>query len=157
TTLPTAGEYKAVASSFSGQGGSYELTVRSATEYELVYDRAIELMTSEDFGEAIEAYTAAISLDPNDPSAYLGRADAHWGQVYLAEGENFKGPESLTPETKEAILADYEKAAELYATRGETDIATAIREQAEALRTGQTTSPDAVEPPAAEPLAPEAE
>ncbi|MEO1403019.1 MAG: tetratricopeptide repeat protein [Cyanobacteria bacterium J06635_1] len=155
TTLPADGEYKAVASSFSGQGGSYDLTIRPATEYELVYDRAIELMTSEDFGEAIEAYTAAIALDPNDPSAYLGRADAHWGRVYLAEGENFKGPESLTPEDKEAILADYDKAADLYEARGDADIATAIREQAQALRTGETVTPDAAEPQAPEPQAPE--
>ncbi|NEP16994.1 MAG: tetratricopeptide repeat protein [Leptolyngbya sp. SIO4C1] len=153
TTLPAAGEYKAVASSFSGQGGSYDILVRPASEYELVYDRAVELMTSEEFGEAIEAYTAAIALDPSLPDAYLGRADAYWGQVYLTEGENFKGPESLTPEAREAILADYDQAADLFASQGEAEFAASIREQAQILRTGE--APETDEPAVEEDMLPE--
>jgi tetratricopeptide (TPR) repeat protein len=137
-TLPESGKYTVVASSFSGQGGTYDLQIRPANEYELVYDRAIELMTSEDYSEAIEAYTAAISLNQSDPNAYLGRADAYWGEAYLELGETFQGPASLSTSTREAILADYEKAADIFDTQGNAELANSIREQAQYVRTGVT-------------------
>lgn len=135
-SLPETGQYTAVASSFSGEGGSYAIRVRTASEYELVYDRALELMSSEDYSDAIEAYTAAISIDDSDPNAYLGRADAYWGEAYLDQGETFQGPESLTSNIREAILSDYEQAAALVEGQGDSDLAAAIREQAQYVRTG---------------------
>lgn len=135
-TLPISGEYTVIASSFSGQGGTYDLSVRSATQYELVYDRAVELMTSEDFSDAIEAYTAAIELNPDDPNAYLGRADAYWGQTYRSLGDAFTGPDSLKPEARRAILADYDQAANLFERQGAADLSASIREQAQSIETG---------------------
>jgi tetratricopeptide (TPR) repeat protein len=136
TTLPSAGRYTVVASAFTGAGGDYNITVRPATEYEKVYDRALELMMSEDYADAIEAYTAAIALEPNKPDAYLGRADAYWGQAYLTLGENFTGPDSLSANSRAAIVADYEKAATLLEQDGQTDYAASLREQAQYVRTG---------------------
>jgi tetratricopeptide (TPR) repeat protein len=134
--LPQAGRYSVVASAFTGAGGDYSITVRPATDYEKVYDRALELMASEDYADAIEAYGAAISLEPNKPDAYLGRADAYWGQAYFTLGENFTGPDSLPANTRSAIIADYEKAATLLEQQGQTDYAASLREQAQYVRTG---------------------
>lgn len=136
-TLPESGQYTVIASSFSGQGGTYDLSVRTATQYEMVYDRAVELMSSEDFSDAVEAYSAAIALNPEEPSAYLGRADAYWGQAYRSLGEAFTGPDSLQPATRNAILADYDKAASLFEQQGAMDLAASIREQAQYIQTGE--------------------
>ncbi|MEM6350401.1 MAG: pre-peptidase C-terminal domain-containing protein [Cyanobacteria bacterium P01_D01_bin.14] len=136
-TLPESGEYTAVAGSFSGQGGAYDLLVRAATDYEQVYDRAVDFMTSEDYGQAIEAYTAAIALDAEDPNAYLGRADAYWGEAYLSLGEDFEGPNSLPEEARTAIVADYETAADIFEAEGNVDYAFSLREQANYVRTGE--------------------
>jgi len=140
-TIPESGEYTAVAGSFSGQGGTYELVVRAATDYERVYDRAIDLMVSEDYGQAIEAYTAAISLNESDPNAYLGRADAYWGQAYLIMGEDFNGPDSLPDASRAAIVSDYETAAAIFESEGNADYAFSLREQAEYVRTGEYSDP----------------
>ncbi|MEO0540020.1 MAG: pre-peptidase C-terminal domain-containing protein [Cyanobacteria bacterium P01_A01_bin.105] len=140
-TLPESGEYTAVAGSFSGQGGTYDLVIRAATEYEQVYDRATDLMRSEDYGQAIEAYTAAISLDENDANAYLGRADAYWGEAYLSLGEGFEGPDSLPEAARTAIISDYETAAGIFEAEGNSDYAFSLREQAEYVRTGEYSEP----------------
>lgn len=130
--LPESGSYSAVASSFSGQGGDYEIEVRPASEYEQVFSRAYELTISEDFGAAIEAYTAAIELDDSDPGAYLGRAAARLDQAYInaevtATGDLENLPEAVTSD----VVADYLKAADLIEQQGDPAMATSIREQAQ--------------------------
>ncbi|MEO1591085.1 MAG: pre-peptidase C-terminal domain-containing protein [Cyanobacteria bacterium J06632_22] len=140
-TIPESGEYTAVAGSFSGQGGAYDLVVRAATDYERVYDRALEYMVSEDYDQAIEAYTAAIALDDSNPNAYLGRADAYWGEAYLSLGEDFNGPDSLPETARAAIVGDYETAAAIFEAEGNTDYAFSLREQAQYVRTGEYSDP----------------
>ncbi|EKU98883.1 pre-peptidase C family protein [Leptolyngbya sp. PCC 7375] len=137
--LPEDGEYTLLAGSFYGQfGGNYRLSVKSASDYQLVYDRALELMQSEDYGEAAEAYSAAIVLMPEDPNAYLGRADALLRQQALLQGESFAGPGSLPTDVRADIVENYEKAAQLYGANGQGDFASLILEQAEFVRSGQT-------------------
>ncbi|MEM9266055.1 MAG: PPC domain-containing protein [Cyanobacteria bacterium P01_F01_bin.13] len=137
--LVEAGEYTLLAGSFYGQlGGNYRVSVKPATDHQLVYDRALELMQSEDYGEAAEAYKAATVLVPNDPNSYLGRADALLRQQALLLGESFSGPDDLPPEIREDIVENYEKAAQLFAAAGERDFSSLILEQAEFIRTGQT-------------------
>ncbi|ESA37247.1 pre-peptidase c family protein [Leptolyngbya sp. Heron Island J] len=136
--LPETGEYTLLAGSFYGQlGGTYQVTVKPATDYQLVYDRALELMQSEDYGEAAEAYTAAIVLRADDPNAYLGKADALLRQQALILGETFRGPNDLPAEIRSEIVVNYEKAAQLYTATGEEEFAQLIREQAEFVRSGQ--------------------
>lgn len=138
TELPESGEYTILAGSFYGQlGGNYRVSVNSATDYQLVYDRALELMQSEDYGEAAEAYSAAIVLEPNDPDAYLGRADALLRQQAFLLGEAFSGPDDLSADIRADIVENYEKAAQLYTANGAEDFASLIREQAEFVRSGQ--------------------
>ncbi|MEM1239984.1 MAG: PPC domain-containing protein [Cyanobacteria bacterium P01_H01_bin.26] len=137
-TIPESGEYTLRAGSFYGQlGGNYRISVKPATDYEQVYDRALELMQSEDYGEAAEAYAAAVSLVPDDPNAYLGRADALLRQQALNLGESFTGPDDLSPELRTTIVENYERAAQLFAARGQGDFAALILEQAEFIRSGQ--------------------
>ncbi len=136
--LPESGEYTLLAGSFYGQlGGNYRVSVKPATDYQWVYDRALELMQSEDYGEAAEAYAAAIKLQPNQPDSYLGRADALLRQQALLLGEEFRGPDDLSEETRANIVENYEKAAQLYTANGQGDFAALIREQAEFVRSGQ--------------------
>lgn len=136
--LPEAGEYTVLAGSFYGQlGGNYRVSVNPATDYQQVYDRALELMQSEDYGEASEAYQAAILLEPNRPNAYLGRADALLRQQALLLGESFLGPDSLPDALRAEIVDNYEKAAQLFAANGEVNYAELILEQAEFIRSGQ--------------------
>ena len=98
-------------------------------------------MVSEDYDQAIEAYTAAISLDEDDANAYLGRADAYWGQAYLALGEDLAGPDSLPESTRAAIVSDYQTAANIFEAEGNADYALSLRDQAEYVRTGEYSDP----------------
>jgi tetratricopeptide (TPR) repeat protein len=92
----------------------------------------------EDYPAAIDAYTSAIALDPDQPSAYLGRAEAYLGQVYLEQGTQIQGPEDIPLSTREAIIADFEAAATLIEVSGPQDWADSLREQADFLRTRHT-------------------
>jgi len=137
--LPETGIYNAIASSFSGQGGSYQIEVRPASEYEKVFSRAYNLSLSEDYVDSIEAYTAAIALDDTDPSAFFGRADARISQVYLEATEEITEPGDLPQPIVDAVVADYLKAADLLEQQGQAGPATSLREQAEYF-TGEPTS-----------------
>lgn len=136
--LPEDGEYTVLASSFYGQlGGNYRISVNPATDFQLVYDRALELMQSEDYGEAAEAYGAAIVLQPNDANSYLGKADALLRQQALLLGEDFSGPNDLPESLREDIVENYQRAAQLFAATGEREFSALILEQAEFVRTGE--------------------
>ena len=136
--LPEAGTYSAVASSFSGQGGSYEIEVRPASEYEKVFSRAYNLSLSEDYTDSIEAYTAAIALNDTDPSAFFGRADARINQAYLVATAEIDTPDDLPQNIVDAVVADYLKAADLLEQQGEVGPAASLREQAEYFTGGST-------------------
>jgi tetratricopeptide (TPR) repeat protein len=111
-TLPNTGTYKVVARSVSGQGGDYMLVVKPATAYEQAYAHGMEFYTGGKSAEAITAYTEAIRLDPNQPVAYLDRGDAYYAQGNL-----------------QALIADYQKAAELYEKTGDRTTAQTLRAQ----------------------------
>lgn len=143
--LPETGTYSAVATSFSNQGGNYQIEVRPASEYEQVFSRAFDLIVSEDFGEAAEAFTAAIALDDTDPNAYLGRAEAMVNEAYIFSEVDINGPQDLPEDVIEAVVADYFKAADLFAQQGETDIAASLREQTQFF-TGEPASEPTDEP-----------
>lgn len=133
-TLPADGTYKVVARSFSGTGGNYSVAVRPATRYEQAYSRALKLYQDGNTAAAIDAYTEAIGIDPNQAVAYLERAEARYSQAYAASypGEGETMPEEvpqLTREQLRPIIADYQRAAELYEQSGDIDTAQAIREQ----------------------------
>ncbi len=129
--LPEAGTYSAVASSFSGQGGNYQIEVRPASEYEKVFSSAYDFSISEDYVESIEAYTAAIEIDDTDPGAYLGRAEARINQAYLTADTDITGPTDLPTETIDAVVSDYLQAADLLDQQGQTGPAASLREQAQ--------------------------
>ena len=129
--LPTSGEYSAIASSFAGDGGSYQIEVRPASEYEQVFSRAYNLSLSEKYGDAIEAYTAAIALSDTDPGAYLGRAEAVIGQAYLTTGTGTTSPEDLPKDVINKVVADFLKAADLLEQQGQSGPAESLREQSQ--------------------------
>ena len=137
TTLPSSGAYTILAGSYSGQGGMYDVAVRPATEFEQAFNQAMTLSQAQNYPEAISAYSAAIDIDPTKPEAYMGRADAYWGQAYAEQGDSFAGPESLSEEAREAIITDYEQAADLLEKSGEIDFAQSLREQVEFLKNGE--------------------
>ena len=70
------------------------------------YDLGIRYLSEGNYKEAVIAFTAAIEIDPKNPTAYLGRAQA---TVFAGE----------TDESLSAALADYEKALELGDNSGE--------------------------------------
>lgn len=132
--LPEDGTYTVIARSFSGQGGDYALVVRASTEFEITYAKAEALVLAEDYPGAIVAYTEAIDIDPDQSSAYLGRAQAILGQVYQEQGEQIEGPEDIPLEARESVIADFEQAATLFEANGSEDWAASLREQAAVLR-----------------------
>jgi tetratricopeptide (TPR) repeat protein len=141
---PQSGSYTIVAKSFDGQGGDYSLEVRPATDYEVAYSRAQASIQAQDFAEAIAAYSEAISLQPDNPESYLGRADAYFGQAQTtleAQGEVLEEPDDLPTDALEAIIADFEKAAELYEEAGDPFTAQSLREQIQYLETGEIPGP----------------
>ena len=157
--LPEAGTYSAVASSFSGQGGNYQIEVRPASEYEEVFSRAYDLSISEDYADAIEAYTAAIELDDTDPGAYLGRAEARINQAYISSSVSIGGPEDLPEEVISAVADDYLKAADLLDLQGQSGPASSLREQAQYFTGEPVTAPSGPEvtPPGAPQVSPQIE
>jgi tetratricopeptide (TPR) repeat protein len=138
--LPESGEYTVVARSFSGQGGDYALMVRSATDFEVAFAAAEALVLVEDYAGAIDAYTEAIALDPDQPPAYLGRAQAILGQVYVEQGDAIQGPEDIPAAARESVIADFEQAAELFEASGSSDWATSLRQQVDLLRDVEATN-----------------
>ncbi len=132
--LPADGNYTVIARSFSGEGGDYSLLVRAATDYEQAYAEAEALVLAERYGDAIAAYSEAIELDPAQAPAYLGRAQATLGQVYLEQGEAIEGPEDIPAEVRQSVIADFEQAATLLEAEGSQDWAASLREQIEFLR-----------------------
>jgi tetratricopeptide (TPR) repeat protein len=143
--LPADDTYTVIARSFSGQGGEFNLVVRTSTEYETTYTQAQALASEEDYPAAIEAYTSAIALDPDQPSAYLGRAEAYLGQIYLEQGNQIQGPSDIPVEVREAIIADFESAATLIEENGPQDWADSLRQQADFLRNGEQSEPAPLE------------
>lgn len=130
TELPADGTYRVVARSYSGGGGDFDLMVRLATDYEVALAEAEAIANAERYSDAIDAYTAAIALDPDQPLAYLGRAQATLGMVYLEQGLMIEGPEDLPAPARQSIIADFEKAADLVEAAGDLDWAISLREQA---------------------------
>ncbi|MGB3298067.1 MAG: PPC domain-containing protein [Phormidesmis sp.] len=150
--LPTSGEYSAIASSFAGDGGNYQIEVRPASEYEQVFSRAYDLSLSEKYADSIEAYTAAIELNDTDPGAYLGRAESVIGQAYLTTSNTGNtSPNDLPRDVIDKVVADFLKAADLLEQSGQTGPADSLREQAQYFL-GE--SPEASPPPSVEPSAP---
>ncbi|MBE9139829.1 PPC domain-containing protein [Nodosilinea sp. LEGE 07088] len=137
-TLPEDGTYTVVARSYSGQGGDYDLVVRTATEFEITYAEAEALVLAEDYTQAIATYTKAIEIDAEQSAAYIGRAQAILAQVYVEQGDALSGPEDIPLEARELVIADFERAADLFETNGLEDWATSLREQAELLRNLET-------------------
>jgi tetratricopeptide (TPR) repeat protein len=108
--------------------------VRTATEFEVTYAEAEALTLAEDYAEAIATYTRAIEIDPEQSSAYLGRAQALLGQMYVEQGDAIEGPEDIPLEVRELVIADFEQAATLFEANGSADWADSLRSQAEVLR-----------------------
>lgn len=138
--LPTTDTYTVVARSYSGNGGNFDLVVRTATAYEIAYARAQQFTQAEAYREAIAAYTEAIALDDQQAAAYLGRAEASLGLAYLAE-EALSGPEDIPPALRQAIIDDFETAAALIDVTGPQDWANELRQQADFLRNVGTPTP----------------
>ena len=139
-----SGTYTVITKSFDGQGGSYDLEVRPATEYEVSYSEAQASVQAGNYDAAIAAYSEAIELDSSDPEAYLGRAEAYFGQAYAeleAQGLVLEQPSDLSPETRDAIVADYQTAADLYEAAGDPFTADSLREQVEYIQTGGASGP----------------
>ena len=111
-TLPSTGTYKILARSFSGEGGNYTVTVRPATAYDQAYAQAAALYTEGKLEAAALAYSAVIQMDASQPIAYLDRGD-----VVYAQG-NVQG-----------LIADYQKAIDLYEKAGDSEAAQMLQEQ----------------------------
>lgn len=133
-TLPEDGTYSVIARSFSDDGGDYDLVVRPATEFEVTFAEAEALTLAGDYAMAIDTYTEAIEIDPDQSPAYLGRAQAVLGQVYAEQGEAVSGPEDIPLEARALVIADFEQAAELFEASGSSDWALSLREQIDVLR-----------------------
>ncbi|MEO1068036.1 MAG: PPC domain-containing protein [Cyanobacteria bacterium J06638_6] len=139
-TLPEDGTYTVVARSFSGQGGDYDVVVRTATEFEVTYAEAEALAQAEDYTGAIAQYTEAIEIDAEQSAAYIGRAQAVLAQVYLEQGDSVTGPEDIPLEARELVIVDFERAADLFEANGSEDWAASLREQAELLRSPESSN-----------------
>lgn len=143
-SVPTAGDYTVVTQSFDGEGGDFTIQVRPATEYEVAYSEAQASIQEQDFDAAIAAFSNAIELEPENPEPYLGRADAYFGRAQAeleSQGEVLEEPGDLEPEVREAIVEDFQRAAELYEAEGDPFTAQSLREQIEFIETGEFPGP----------------
>lgn len=139
-----SGDYTVITKSFDGQGGDYTLEVRPATAYEVSYNDAQIHLQDGDYEGAIAAYSEAIELEPDNPEPYLGRADAHFGMAVAkleAAGQVLENPDDLPTETRDAIVTDYQQAAELYDAAGDPFTAQSLREQIQYIQTGEFPGP----------------
>lgn len=132
--LPADGTYRVVARSYAGNGGDFNLLVRLATEYESALAKADALADEERYREALDAYAAAIAIDPNQAQAYLGRAQATIGMIYAEQGPMLEGPGDIPASVRQSIITDLEQAATLVEAEGNENWANALREQADFLR-----------------------
>lgn len=132
--LPEDGTYTVVARSYSGHGGDFQVMVRIASAFEIAFAAAENLILEGRYGEAIAYYSDAIALDDSDPMAYIGRAQARLGEVYMEQGDTIEGPEDMAADLREQIIADLEQAAILLETAGDLDLAEALRSQISFLR-----------------------
>jgi tetratricopeptide (TPR) repeat protein len=139
-----SGSYTILTQSFDGEGGDFAIEVRPATEYEVAYSEAQASIQEQDFEAAIAAYSSAIELAPENPEPYLGRADAYFGRAQAeleSQGELLEEPSDLTPDVREAIVDDFQKAAELYEAEGDPFTAQSLREQIQYIETGEFPEP----------------
>ena len=149
-----SGEYVIQSMAFDGQqGGSFDLEVRPATDFEMAFHQAQLSLSEQDLEAAIAAYTEAIELDASNPEAFLGRADAYFGQAlseWEAQGNFDEGSdttfeeqflEDLDPEIRDIIVADFEAAADLYEAEGDPFTAQSLREQVQYIETGELPDP----------------
>lgn len=112
TTLPVDGTYTIIARSFSGQGGTYDLVVTPASDYDMAYASGVENLYSGNFEAAIANFTEAIELNPDEPITYLDRGDTYYSTGNI-----------------DAVIADYNRAADLYEAQGNLEMAQMLREQ----------------------------
>lgn len=137
TTLPQDGMYTVLARSFSGMGGNYTVAVREATQYEQAYSEGASLFMEGNLAGAIAAYTEAIQLDPNQPEAYMDRADARYAQAYSQLNESASEPVQPSPQVIQSVVEDYQQAADLYEQAGDAELAQSIRDQINLLQAPQ--------------------
>lgn len=135
--LPEDGTYTIVARSYSGQGGDFQVVVRTATAFEAAFASAENLTMEGLYPEAIASYTEAIALDESQPLAYLGRAQARLGQIYFEQGDAIEGPEDIPADLREQVIEDLEQSATLLDAEGSSDLAESLRAQISFLR-GET-------------------
>lgn len=127
--LPEDGTYTVLARSYSGQGGDFQVMVRLATPFEAALAAAETLVMEGFYPEAIEGYTEAIALDDTQPLAYLGRAQARLGQLYLEQGDALEGPQDIPAELRDQVIADLEQSATLLDAEGSSELAESLRAQ----------------------------
>ncbi|WP_162160876.1 PPC domain-containing protein [Leptolyngbya sp. PCC 6406] len=138
--VPETGQYTIVARSYGGNGGDYLLQVQPATAYEVLMNEADMAIFEGDYDTAIAALSEAINLEPNQPSAYVQRANLYWSQAYQvadASGQPFEGPMSLPEAARNTIASDFLAAAALYEASGDVDQAAYLRAEAEFVQTGE--------------------
>jgi len=116
-TLSESGQYKVVVRSFSGQGGSYTLSVKPATAFDEAYARGVQFFSEGKLGEAATALSDAIQIEPNQPAPYLDRAEVSYAQGNLP-----------------LAISDYQQAADLYEKLGNSSAANQIRQHLAALQ-----------------------
>lgn len=99
----------------------------SSTTWQEQYDLGIRYLSEGSYEEAIIAFTAAIEIDPKQPTAYVGRGDA-----YIGSGETDEILAMALVDYKQAIELDntiaepYRKVAEIYVLMGYTQPAISI-------------------------------
>ncbi|MEM8613529.1 MAG: tetratricopeptide repeat protein [Cyanobacteria bacterium P01_H01_bin.105] len=98
----------------------YQMTVETATVSQRLLLEAQTNQAEQDYDAAIAAYTRAINLNPDIADFYAQR-----GSAYLALGEQ----DDTNPALQQAIVTDWETAAQLYEQVGHGMAANALRFQ----------------------------
>ncbi|MEO0735632.1 MAG: tetratricopeptide repeat protein [Cyanobacteria bacterium J06649_12] len=98
----------------------YRMTVETATVSQRLLLEAQARQAEQDYEGAIATYTRAISLNPDIADFYAQR-----GRAYVALGEQVDGISTV----QQAIVTDWETAAQLYERVGHGNAASALRSQ----------------------------
>lgn len=131
--------------------GSHSATTANESEkghimtWQEQYDLGVRYLSEGNYEEAIIAFTAAIEIDPKQPTPYVGRGDAYNGAAQLSMtnvGEDTELTEDAAKaysnavadylkaiDLDESVAELYKKAAEVYVTLGDTEAAVEILER----------------------------
>lgn len=95
-------------------------SLRSQSQIQDLYKQALKFAQGGSFQKAVSYLTQAINIDPNSPKAYTAR-----------------GSMNIGARNKQAAIADFQRAVQLYKAEGDLENATLLEQQVKVIQSAQ--------------------